>query len=77
MDITDKLIEEVAEIIYKHQGGASNEEDFEALNGCKLRLWKTDSPWDYNPKIELCEWERDDYRWQAKAVLKFLFEKQK
>jgi hypothetical protein len=69
--MSDELIEQVAQIIYKTQGGASNEEEFEMMTGYKLRLWKTDAPWDTNPN-ELCEWERDDFRWQAEAVLKFL-----
>ena len=32
------------------------------------KLWRTDAPWDANPE-ELTEWQRDDYREQARAAL--------
>lgn len=57
--------------------------DFEALaevlyktwcenRGNKLRLWKTDRPWDSQPEVELCEHERDDFRLFTGAVENFV-----
>jgi hypothetical protein len=69
--IDSSLIEKVAEIIYKHQGGLYPEE-YENVNGHQQRFWKTDKPWDAQPELELCEWERDEYRLQAKKVLEYL-----
>jgi hypothetical protein len=68
----EDIIDKVAEIIYRTQGGCTYEEEFEILTGRKPRLWKTDLPWDSQPDLELCEWERDDYRHQARSILKFL-----
>lgn len=68
-----QLIEEVAQIIYRTQGGASNEEEFKMLNGGEMRTWRLEGRrWDSDPKIELCEWERDDYRFQATKILEAL-----
>jgi hypothetical protein len=66
----DELIEQVAEIIYRHKGGVAPDE-YEAVIGEKQKEWKTDAPWDTNPD-ELCEHERDEYRTQARAVLDHL-----
>lgn len=65
------LIEEVARTIYQHQGGVCPKE-FKEITGSDRRLWETDQPWDAQPNIELCEWERDECRFQAKKVLEFL-----
>jgi hypothetical protein len=67
----ENLIEQIAEIIYLHNGGIYPDEYLE-IYGCAQRLWKTDKPWDSQPLIELCEHERDDYRVQAQAVVKFI-----
>ena len=64
------LVEEVAEAIYRHKGGIAPEE-YEAATGKKQREWQTGAPWDTSPD-ELCEWERDEYRTQAEAVLKLI-----
>lgn len=45
---------------------------YTAYTGKKQREWKIDAPWDQNPDIELCEHERDEYRYQASAVLNLL-----
>jgi len=66
----EKLVERIAEAIYRHRGGISPEE-YETIMGKKQRAWKTDAPWDTNPD-ELCEHERDDYRVEARAVLDVL-----
>ena len=65
------IVEQIAEIIYLHNGGISPDEYFEIV-GRTQRLWKTDKPWDSQPDIELCEWERDEYRTQAQAVIDFI-----
>ena len=61
------LVEKVAEAIYRNVGGVSPDE-FEAVIGQPQRHWKTDAPWDTDPN-ELCEHERDEYRFQARAIL--------
>ncbi len=66
----DELVEEIAETIYRHKGGVVPDE-YETVTGSKQKAWKTDAPWDTNPD-ELCEWERDEYRLQARAVLRVL-----
>lgn len=66
----DELVEQVAEVIYRHKGGIAPDE-YEAVAGKKQKEWKTDAAWDTNPD-ELCEWERDEYRVQARAVLRVL-----
>lgn len=66
----DALVEEIAEIIYRHRGGIAPDEH-EAVAGKPQKAWKTDAAWDTNPD-ELCEWERDEYRAQARAVLRVL-----
>ena len=64
------LIEEIAEIIYRHQGGVTPDE-FEAVIGKPQRHWKTDAPWDTRDD-ELQEHEREEYRLQAQAVIDHL-----
>lgn len=61
------LIEEVAETLYRHSSGMDDEQH-ELVEGKPRRAWKTAAPWDTNPD-ELCEWERDEYRIQARAVV--------
>lgn len=76
MELTEKLDifslkEKVAELIYMYEYGLNPEEYVEAV-GKKKRAWKTGASWDSQPEIELCEWERDEYRLQAEKVLEFL-----
>lgn len=70
--MNDQLIDRVAETIYRHDNGMTDEEH-ESFQGKPRRAWKTDAPWDSNPN-ELTEWERDEYRMQAEAVLRLLAE---
>lgn len=70
MEDNEELVEQIAEAIYRNKGGVAPEE-FEEITGKRQKDWKTDLPWDSNPD-ELCEWERDEYRQQAEAVLKVL-----
>lgn len=61
------LVERVAEAIYRHSGGITDEEHL-AIFGVPRKAWKTDAPWDTNPN-ELAEHERDEYRMQARAAI--------
>ena len=49
-------------------------EDLSEFQGQKVRAWRLpgNPPWDESPATELCEWERDEYRHEARAVLKLL-----
>jgi hypothetical protein len=70
MDVMDGpgIVERMAEAIHRHKGGMGDDEDWKAVMGDQPRkLWKTDAPWDSNP-AELTEWQRDDYRAQARAA---------
>jgi hypothetical protein len=60
-------MEKVAEALYRNEGGLTNE-DYLQVHGVPRRAWKTDAPWDTNPN-ELCEWQRDGYRAQARAAI--------
>jgi hypothetical protein len=68
-----ELIEIVAQAI--HRGTwtsiAPTEEEYEKVIGYRPKLWKTDAPWDTNP-AELAEHERDDYRNEAREVIRML-----
>jgi hypothetical protein len=65
----DQVIERMAMAIFQNEGGLGDDEDWKAMYGDKPRkLWMTDAPWDTNP-AELTEWQRDDYRAQARAAL--------
>lgn len=77
-EISDQfLIDTIAQVIYENEGGMDNEE-YEVVCGKPRKKWRIikedgSSPdWDQNVETELLEHERDDYRWQAKAVLKKL-----
>jgi len=73
-DGDDKLIEELAELIYRNDCGPDCDENGELFDPLfERRQWKTDAPWDTRDD-ELREWERDEYRETAKAVIKFLRE---
>lgn len=65
------IVEQIAQVLYDNEGGMTAE-DFVKVAGKQRRLWKTELPWDSQPEIELCEWERDEYRWQAAKVLEFI-----
>jgi hypothetical protein len=67
----EKLVEKVAKAIYLWESGMSPKE-MEAATGKKKRKWKTDAPWDSQPEVELCEWERDEYRTQAREVIQLV-----
>jgi hypothetical protein len=71
--MSDDLIEVVAEVIYRHEAGMTDEE-YEESEGKPRRAWKTDDPWDSSDD-ELNEWERDEYRLQAEAVIRLLKER--
>lgn len=70
--MSTEIIDKVAEAIYRHGNGMTDEE-YEEHMGKPRRAWKTDAPWDANPD-ELAEWERDEYRVQAEAVVRTLKE---
>lgn len=64
--------DEIARAIYQSAGGMPvDDAEYEALTGQKRRAWRLpgNPPWDENSETELCEWERDEYRYQASAVL--------
>jgi hypothetical protein len=63
---TADMIDAMAEAIYRHDGGMTDEE-YVAVQGKPRRAWKTDAAWDTNPD-ELTEWERDEYRIMATAA---------
>lgn len=63
----EDLIEQIAEVIYRHAGGICPEE-FENVFGKPQRHWKTDAPRDTRDD-ELQEHERDEYRLQARKVV--------
>lgn len=64
-----ELIELVAEAIYHTR----YKEIDEIVNQSFHKFWKTNTPWDQDD-TSLCEWERDDYRWEAQSALKVLLE---
>lgn len=34
------------------------------------RAWRIQGlPWDRHADLELCEWEREDYRWMARVAI--------
>lgn len=57
-----ELIEKVAEAIYRHNGDLTDE-NFLKVYGKPRKAWKNNAP------NELNEWQRNDYRTQAKAAL--------
>lgn len=65
------LTEKVAEAIFHHDGGMTDE-DYLLVHGKSRRLWKTEEAWDTQPEVELCEHERDEYRLMARAAMKVL-----
>lgn len=62
----------MAETIYKHEAGMTDEQYLD-YQGFPRRAWRTGALWDTNPN-ELCEWERDEYRVQAEAIVRVLKE---
>ncbi len=65
----NQVIERMAVAIFRNEGGLGDDDDWKAVYGDKPRkLWRTDAPWDTNHE-ELTEWQRDDYREQARAAL--------
>lgn len=63
------VVEKVAEAIYRTSGGMTDQ-DFYRASGRARRVWKTAQPWDSQPDVELCEWEREEYRLQARAAIR-------
>jgi len=55
-----ELKEKVAMLIYYHEGGVGPDEYLEVMG-------RIQPHWN-----ELAEWERDEYRYQAESVIKFL-----
>jgi hypothetical protein len=75
-DFTQKLIDEVAKIIYHNDGGMTDR-DYENLFDKPRRLFHQPPEVYVPPEFQywLEEHERDEYRWQAKNVLGFLRDK--
>lgn len=64
----NEIIEQIAQAIFEHEGGCTREEDIQ-LRGKERSIWGLDGiqvPGEYDPS--LAEWQRDDYRFQARAV---------
>ena len=72
----DKLTEEVAKIIFENEDGSSPEEkssaEYKAAVGIEPQLWEIPG---VIQNYQLAEWQRDDYRFQAKQVLDYLAKK--
>jgi hypothetical protein len=68
----DDVIDEIAQAIYHHSGGMTDNDYFHAT-GQYRRVWNSGGAWDNDPEHELCEHERDDYRVMAKAAFMALF----
>lgn len=66
----ENLIEEIAKVIYE-KGGIPREH-YEALVGEPMKEWGSWSLEEYNLDNQLVEHERDEYRYQARAVIEFL-----
>ena len=68
----EELIEEVAKILQSTNDGMDNVE-FSETYGAQRRAWGCmHTDYTDNEGKFLSEWERDDYRFQAKAVLDFI-----
>jgi hypothetical protein len=65
------LVERVAEAIYHHDAGLTDEDYLNVMNEAR-RAWSDDKPWDSDPENTLCEHERDEYRMMAKAAIEVL-----
>jgi hypothetical protein len=62
------IVEDMAEVLYRHASGMTDAE-YQEDQGKPRRAWRIPGrPFDSNPDVELCEWERDEYRFQARAV---------
>jgi hypothetical protein len=63
------IVEDLAEVLYRHSAGMTDDE-YEDEQGEPRKAWEcTTASFDANPN-ELTEWERDEYRLQARAVCK-------
>lgn len=71
----DKLKEQLAQLLYKTTGGCLTEKEYLEMYGVEQRAWRIEGlPWDRFDSLELCEHQRDDYRWQAELILKSIVE---
>jgi hypothetical protein len=68
----EKLIEEIAQIIYKYECGC-NPDEYEQVFNVHKKPWGT--PDRDGLSYQLSEHDRGDFRYQAKRVLEFLREK--
>ena len=73
---SDKLIDEVAKVLYHNEAGLTDE-CYEELTGKKRRLFNQPPMVFVPPEFQywLEEHVRDEYRWQAKVVLQLLKDK--
>ena len=56
------IVEKVAKALYEAPYWNMGEEP--------KRAWRIKGlPWDRYADLELCEWERDDYRWMAQVAI--------
>lgn len=60
---------DIIETIAEYKSGFTD--GYQKVIGITRRKWKTNKLWDSQPLVELCEWERDEYRFQAEKVLEF------
>lgn len=62
-------VEKLAQALHHSSAGMSDDE-YERLMGEPRRVWRSSptAPWDRN-RNELCEWERDEFREQARLLL--------
>lgn len=67
------LIEKIAKIIFAYDGGMYPEE-YEKCTGKKKDEWGSWETEHLTNEGYLTEWQRDDYRLQAKKVLEYLEE---
>lgn len=64
----DPRVDKVARAIYESQ-----REEYEEVTGKTHRAWRIEGvEWDRLAEVELCEWERDEYRSMAEAAIKAL-----
>ena len=71
----EKLVEELAKVIFNHEAGVDPEEYLEAT-GVEKKGWGDNVPCKFSDEAHtLVEHERDDYRYQAQKVVKFLEER--
>jgi len=65
--IAPDLVERVANAIYRHESGLTDE-DYVLAEGHPRSGWYDGGQWDKKPN-SLAEWERDEYRMMARAAI--------